>query len=207
MHLLTRAWHVHGVHSQVLKADAAAMRALEGKTEEELFESEDFKAIKAANDKLERGLKYTYSLGARLAVHACSHNYPSMHPMRACPCASPHARGMRMACAGAGLVVLMQQCGLEPEKAIPLWCEKLGLNCVNALSRDYAYYKTQVGQMEPMLEMHVCTCASTHVRGACMACAQVSKMESMLEMFEQMKASSEKAAAARKEELANEASD
>ena len=97
--------------SEDIKTDANALRALaEGKSEDELLETDDLKLIAATNPK------YTYSFGM-------------------------------------GLVVLMQMAGLDPEKAIPVWCEKLSLNCVNALSRDYAYYKSSLAKLEDLKEM------------------------------------------------------
>lgn len=96
--------------SEQIKGDADALLAeVEGKSEEELLEMDDLKALALG--------KYSYSTGA-------------------------------------GLIVLMQKAGLDPTTAIPVWCEKLGLNCKGALSRDYAYYKSSIeklGQLKDML--------------------------------------------------------
>merc|ERR1719331_2970334 len=56
---------------------------------------------------------------------------------------------------GAGLVALMKLAELEPKEAIPKWCEKLELNCVNALGRDFDYYASSVEKMDQMKDLMV----------------------------------------------------
>lgn len=54
---------------------------------------------------------------------------------------------------GAGLCALMQAAGLSPETSIPVWSEKLSLNCKGALGRDYDYSKTAITKLEGMKDM------------------------------------------------------
>lgn len=96
-----------------IASDAEALLALaDGKSEAELLESDDMKAIAAVKPNL----KYTYTFGA-------------------------------------GLIILMQKVGVDPDVAIPKWCEALNLNCVNAFTRDYAYYKLSKEKMVQLKEM------------------------------------------------------
>jgi hypothetical protein len=67
---------------------------------------------------------------------------------------------------GVGLLTLMQKVGVDPAVGVKRWCEKLNLNCENQFTRDANYFKMQM-----------------------------EKLELMKDMFAQMKAASERAAA------------
>ena len=95
------------------KADAEAMLALAaGKTEEELFATDDFKQIKAA--------PFKYSLQF-----------------------------------GHGLLALMKVVGVEPsEESIERWCLAIGMEGnAKSLTRDFSYFKEQMGKIEVFQEM------------------------------------------------------